>query len=66
MNSTQAMKLHQDKTRRTSVSLPQELYSELALLAKRKKVSMAWIIRDAAEKYIANNNPFFEDRKTKS
>jgi metal-responsive CopG/Arc/MetJ family transcriptional regulator len=60
------MKLHQDKTRRTSVSFSQELYSELALPAKRKKVSMAWIIRDAAKKYIANNYPFFKDRQTKS
>jgi predicted DNA-binding protein len=52
-----------DKTRRASVSLPQELYGELSLLAKRKKVSPAWIIREVAEKYIKNNFPIFEDHQ---
>jgi predicted DNA-binding protein len=61
-NSIQAMKQLKDKTKRTSVSLPQELYGELELLARQKKVSMAWIIREAAEKYITTNYPIFEDR----
>ena len=54
-----------DKTMRASVSLPQELYGELSLLAKRKKVSLAWIIREAAEEYIKNNYPIFEDNQKK-
>lgn len=39
---------------RASASLPPELYSMLRDIAKQKKVSVAWVIRDAAEKYIAD------------
>jgi hypothetical protein len=38
---------------RASISFPPEIYSALADLAKQKKVSLAWIVRDAAERYIA-------------
>lgn len=50
-----------DKPRatRASASLPPELYSTLQLIAKQKKVSVAWVIRDAAEKYIAEQWPLF-------
>ena len=34
---------------RVSVSLPPEIYSTLQDIAKQKKVSVAWVIRDAAE-----------------
>ena len=38
---------------RASISFPPELYGTLAELAKQKKVSLAWVVRDAAEKYVA-------------
>lgn len=38
---------------RASVSLPQTLHAELERLARDKRVSLAWVIRDAAEKYVA-------------
>ena len=38
---------------RASVTFPPELYKALEQLAKRKKVSIAWVVRDAAEKYVA-------------
>ena len=38
---------------RASISFPPDLYSRLENLAKQKKVSMAWVVRDAAEKYAA-------------
>jgi metal-responsive CopG/Arc/MetJ family transcriptional regulator len=38
---------------RTSISFPPDLYETLEKLAKQKKVSLAWVVRDAAEKYIA-------------
>lgn len=41
-------------TVRASISFPQELYERLEVLAKQKKVSLAWIVRDAAELYVAN------------
>ena len=45
------------KATRASASLPPELYATLQELAKQKKVSLAWIIRDAAEKYVAEQWP---------
>ena len=42
---------------RASVSLPPEIYSTLQGIAKEKKVSVAWVIRDAAEQYIAAQWP---------
>ena len=38
---------------RASVSFPHDLYETLEKLAKQKKVSLAWVVRDAAEKYVA-------------
>ena len=48
------------KSVRTSVSLPHELHDTLASLAKKKKVSFAWVIRDAAEKYVGEQWPLFD------
>lgn len=47
----------QPRLKRTSASLPPEVYSTLQDIAKQKKVSVAWVIRDAAEKYIAEQWP---------
>ena len=38
---------------RASISFPPSLYVALAELAKQKKVSLAWVVREASEKYIA-------------
>ena len=37
---------------RASISFPLALYATLEETARQKKVSLAWIVRDAAEKYI--------------
>ncbi len=37
---------------RSSISFPSDIYQSLEELAKRKKVSLAWVVRDAAEKYV--------------
>lgn len=47
-------------TLRASVSFPPELYQTLEQLAKQKKVSVAWVVRDAAEKYVADQYPLFQ------
>jgi metal-responsive CopG/Arc/MetJ family transcriptional regulator len=44
---------------RASVSLPVDIYSTLEQIAHEKKVSLAWVLRDAAEKYIADKWPLF-------
>lgn len=44
---------------RLSVTLPAETYRSLERIAKKKKVSMAWVIREAAEKYLGDETPLF-------
>jgi hypothetical protein len=38
---------------RASISFPPALYRSLEGVARQKKVSLAWVVRDAAEMYIA-------------
>lgn len=47
------------KSVRTSVTLPREVYETLGQLANSKRVTVAWVIRDAAEKYVAEQWPLF-------
>jgi hypothetical protein len=44
---------------RASISFPPGVYETLESIAKEKKVSVAWVVRDAAEKYIAEKWPLF-------
>jgi metal-responsive CopG/Arc/MetJ family transcriptional regulator len=48
------------RSTRASASLPPDLYTTLQDIAKQKKVSVAWVIRDAAERYIADQWPLLE------
>jgi len=48
------------RSTRASASLPPDIYATLQDIAKQRKVSVAWVIRDAAEKYIAEQWPLFE------
>jgi metal-responsive CopG/Arc/MetJ family transcriptional regulator len=41
---------------RASISFPSDLYETLDEIAKQKKVSLAWVVRDAAEKYVEGRN----------
>jgi predicted transcriptional regulator len=38
---------------RASISFPSDIYQSLGSLAKQKKVSLAWVVRDAVERYVA-------------
>ena len=44
---------------RASVSFPPDLYKTLEELAKKKKVSVAWVVREAAEQYVSAEWPLF-------
>lgn len=44
---------------RASISFPPDVYQTLEEIARRKKVSLAWVVREAAEKYIAEQWPLF-------
>ena len=45
------------RTMRVSVSFPSETYEELERIAAAKKVSLAWVVRDAADKYLVDQWP---------
>jgi metal-responsive CopG/Arc/MetJ family transcriptional regulator len=53
----------EDTSVRASISFPSELYRTLEGIAKKKKVSLAWVVRDAAEKYVAEQWPLFREQK---
>lgn len=42
---------------RASVTFPTALYQELEEIARLKKVSVAWVVRDAAERYVVEQYP---------
>ena len=47
---------------RASISFPPDIYKTLEDIARQKKVSLAWVVREAAEKYIADKWPLFPGR----
>lgn len=58
-----AQKPKTEPTTRTSVTFTAEVYTSLETIARQKKVSMAWVIRDAAEKYVSEQWPLFAGQK---
>jgi len=57
--SVRKAKVKKGSSVRASASLPPELYRMLEAIAKEKKVSVAWVIRDASEKYVGDRWPLF-------
>lgn len=51
---------------RISVSFPPELYETLVGIARQKRVSVAWVVRDAAERYVSEQWPLFATDKRES
>jgi len=47
------------KTQRVSVSFTLEQYEFLSRLAGRNRVSIAWVVRDAVDKLVAEEMPLF-------
>jgi metal-responsive CopG/Arc/MetJ family transcriptional regulator len=52
--SGKSMKMRNPQPVRASITFPAALYETLEDIAKRKKVSMAWVVRDATEKYVVS------------
>ena len=42
---------------RATISFPPDIYETLETIAKEKKVSLAWVVREATEKYIVDKWP---------
>ena len=49
---------------RASMSFPPEIYPTLGKIALRKRVLPAWVVRDAAEQYMAGERPFLRKSVT--
>lgn len=58
--SGNTMKVQDAPAIRASISFPPSLYESLEQIARSKKVSLAWVVRDAAERYVV------AERKTSS
>lgn len=50
-------------TVRATISFPTEIYQTLEGIARDKKVSLAWVVREASEQYIADKWPLLVPRK---
>ena len=48
-----SMKSRNISSVRASISFPPDLYKSLKEISKQKKVSLAWVVREAVEKYLA-------------
>jgi metal-responsive CopG/Arc/MetJ family transcriptional regulator len=49
---------------RASISFPHDVYETLEVIAKEKKVSLAWVVREATELYISDRWPLFSPKVT--
>lgn len=50
------------QTVRASVSLPGQDYVDLGKIARHKKVSVSWVIRDVVDRYLEMEDPLFRQR----
>jgi len=53
------MAVKNEKKIRLSVSIDRNHYRVLSIIAAKKKVSIAWVIRDSIENYIHQESPLF-------
>jgi predicted DNA-binding protein len=58
-----ARKTEPTQSPRVSVTFPPDLYETLEGLARMKKVSIAWVVREASENYIADQWPLFAKKQ---
>ena len=47
---------------RATISFPTDIYQTLEEIARQKKVSLAWVVREASEQYIADKWPLFKGK----
>jgi metal-responsive CopG/Arc/MetJ family transcriptional regulator len=52
-----------ERSPRLSVTIPVETYDSLERIARKKKVSLAWVVRDAAERYVSDELPLFREAR---
>lgn len=55
--ATQKPRIGSVEVTRASVSFPTDVYAEVERIANAKKVSVAWVVREATERYVAEQWP---------
>ena len=55
-----SLKAQREAAVRASITFPPDLYKTLEEIAQKKKVSLAWVVREAAANYIADKWPLFK------
>jgi hypothetical protein len=48
---------------RVSIGFPVEIHETLGKIAKEKKVSLGWVVREAVDQYLADKWPLFAGKK---
>ena len=48
---------------RASITFPSDLYKTLEEIAQQKKVSLAWVVREAAEMYLTDKWPLLRSQE---
>jgi predicted transcriptional regulator len=56
-------RIDQTPSIRATISIPGETYQVVEALAEQKKVSFAWVVRDALDKYVAEQWPLFAPKE---
>lgn len=62
-NMKHTKRVAKQKSWRASVSLPPDIYTTLEQIARQKKVSVAWVVREATESYVASQWPLLSQQK---
>jgi len=52
----------EERTVRATISFPSETYRTLDDIAHQKKVSLAWVVREACDQYISDKWPLFKGK----
>lgn len=64
MANKNAREPKEKKTVRMSVTVAEGDYRDIESIAQRKKVSVAWVIREAVERYLAREFPLFRETES--
>jgi predicted transcriptional regulator len=56
MKARSSSPIHDEDTKRLSISVASEERIELERIAKEKRVSLAWVVRDAISHYLKTQN----------
>lgn len=63
MPSPHVAEVAEKASHRLSISLNDEQYRQISDIARRNRVSIAWVMREAVERLLSDQQPLFHIRK---